>query len=208
MLEANKQIDPKGSTKSKLLEVERKYKSSKKEWEDFILLCRSMNPTQEKLVGGPDTYYINNENTVLRWRAGSDVSELTIKSRYKLSSSLVRREVEINLADNNPKTIIKLIDLMGFRKLFRIRKTCHIFLFDYEGSSMCVVIYKVENKNQKDNYFIELEPEKGLPVEEAKKFIREWEKKLGLKTFKRLNETLYEIYSGNTTKLVEINGVP
>ena len=188
---------------SKSIEIERKYSCSKEQWNSFIDLCRSKNPSNEVVVEGPDTYF-KKDDLVVRWRYSEDLSELTIKSRYSKSSTIVREESEIVISeDNQPKMVLLFLKRLGFKKLFRIKKYCHIFWFNTPDGEICAVIYRVVSKNRRDRYFIELEAEKGLSVSVSKNMIRKWEKELNLPVHRRVNESLYEIYSGEITKMVD-----
>ena len=188
--------------KSEILEIERKYSSYKGEWGIFIDLVRSKSPHRELEVDGPDTYY-QKDNVILRWRMGPDISELTIKSRYSLSTSLIREESEISLSNNKPRHVMTFLNRLGFKKLFRIRKNCHMFWIKNDIGVACIVIYKVSSRNQEEKYFIEIEAKKGLSIAESKELIRYWEKELNLPTHRRMNQTLFEIYSGQITRLVD-----
>lgn len=200
-----KQTVPGSEVRSRSLEIERKYRSEKSGWKSFVSLCKSKNPYAELEVGGPDTYY-DNGNVVLRWRCSQDVSELTVKSRYSSSSSLIREEEEVYLKsdDNSARGVMRFLRKLGFRKLFRIHKHCHIFWFkDRSGGDISVVIYKVTCRGKKDMYFIEIEAEKGQSVALSKKLIGRWEKKLSLVPSRRVDKTLFEIYSGRRTRMVD-----
>jgi adenylate cyclase class IV len=188
--------------KSHQLEIERKYKSKAEEWNSFVDLCKSLNPVEELYVEGPDTYYDNGKN-VIRWRYSQDLSELTVKARYSTASTLVREELDISMTDTSVRTILRFIKTLGFSKLFRIKKYCHIFWFDDEEGQACVVIYRVTCKNEEDKYFIEIEAPKGISIAQSKDMIRRWEKKLNIQPHKRINESLFEIYSGRVTPLID-----
>lgn len=200
-----KQAVPGSEVRSRSLEIERKYRSEKSGWKSFVSLCKSKKPHAELEVDGPDTYY-DNGSVVLRWRCGEDISELTVKSRYSTSSSLIREEEEVYLKghDNSARGVIRFLKKLGFKKLFRIHKHCHIFWFkDRSGGEISVVIYKVTCRGKKDMYFIEIEAEKGQSVAVSKKLIGRWEKKLSLLPSRRVDKTLFEIYSGRKTKMVD-----
>jgi adenylate cyclase class IV len=184
----------------KFLEIERKYSSKLSEWDLFTSICKRLKPIKRKLVEGFDTYY-KNEDKVLRWRNGSDLAQLTIKSRYNKHSSLVREELEINIDNNTEKEVISFIKGLGFKKLFRIKKTCEIFWFKDKLGEVCIVIYKVLCKKHKDRIFIEIEAEKGISVKNSKKLVKKWEDKFEFLKYRRLHKTLYEIYSGKDTYL-------
>jgi len=184
------------------LEIERKYTANTVDWDDFVKKCKTFKPYRELLVRGPDTYYENGES-IIRWRVSPEINELTTKSRFTTKSSLVREETDLKTPGNNLKTMMKFIDNLGYEKLFRIWKTCHIFWVENEIGKASIVIYKVESKDHPDRNFIEIEAEKGQPIKESKELIRYWEKELGLKKHWRINKTLLEIYSDRETQLLE-----
>lgn len=184
------------------LEIERKYRANWINKEEFIDKCKLNKPYKKLNITGPDTYYENNEY-VLRWRRSKDTNELTIKHRLSESSSLVREEIDLKVPNNHPKTIIKFITSLGFTKLFRIYKECSIFWYKTDKGTVSVVFYTVRKKNDKDRQFIEIEPEKGIPIHQSKSLINEWESKLGLSPGSRLNSPLLEIYSNKNTLLLE-----
>ena len=163
MASVSKNNMPGLDTRSKSLEIERKYRSRKSFWNSFVSLCRSKDPYLELEVDGPDTYY-DNGDVVIRWRLSQDTSELTIKSRYSASNSLIREEEEIALKSkgNSVRGVLRFIRRLGFKKLFRIRKYCHIFWFKNGLGEVSVVIYRVRSRGKKDRYFIEIEAEKGV----------------------------------------------
>ena len=188
--------------KSKYFEIERKYTYSEKNWDSFVKLCHKYKPIKSELLEGPDTYYENSSGEVLRFRISDDLCELTVKSRHSKSSTLIRDEVDLNIKKNSIKTILKFIKSLGFKKLFRIRKTCHLFWFEDKLGTLNVTIYKIPYNGTTHTY-VEIEPEKGLDAEVAKKLINKWEKKLDLAPWRRLNKTLLEIFSNKETKLKE-----
>ena len=185
---------------NKYLEIEYKYKTQRDKWDAFVTKCRIFNPVSELRTGGPDTYYTKGTQT-LRWRYGEDISQLTMKSRMSNWSPLVRTELEINLERQSPRNIISFIHSLGFKKLFRIYKDCHIFWFATEEGKVSVVIYRVIAKNREDAYFIEIEAEKGQSLKTSKGLIRMWQERLGLTSTQRSAETLLEIYSEQRTEL-------
>lgn len=194
----------KEASKFQNLEIERKFKYKGSQWESFVKLCRSLNPVDELEVTGPDTYYANPEKSVfLRWRHSQDLNELTIKERHSSSSTLIRKELDLDVTKNHPKTLLSFIKSLGFSKLFRIRKTCHIFWVEDTQGVVSIVIYKVVCKGRKDRVFVEIEPDKGLSIANAKFLIRKYEKLLFLAPHQRINNSLLELYSGENTPLVD-----
>jgi adenylate cyclase class IV len=193
---------PSSNVQNKSLEIERKYSLDPPKWDQFIKQMKDFHPDKEKIAEGPDTYYQNGD-VVLRWRNGTDLSQLTIKSRYSLRSSIVREEIEVDLSENTARMTIGFIKSLGFKKLFRIHKKCHIFWITNPIGEACIVAYKVACKGRKERYFIEIEAQKGMSVYDSKKLIDFWEKRLKIAIPRRLNETLFEIYSGQTTRLID-----
>lgn len=190
---------------SKSIEVESKYSTSLKEWDSFVLKCKSQKPYKEAITFGQDTYY-KKDDLVVRWRQSTNLIELTIKSRFSKKSTTVREESEITLSRNNlTGDILLFLKRLGLKKLFKIKKSCHIFWFNDKHGEICAVVYKVEHRGAEDKYFIELEAEKSLPISISKNMIKRWERKLGLSPDKIVNNSLYEIYSGEMTKMVEVD---
>lgn len=186
--------------KNKPIEVERKYRARGRDWAPFVALCRSKSPGRELETMGPDTYFLRGD-TAIRWRVGKDISQLTIKERLSKVSSLVRNEYEIDLAFPSPRAVIAFIKALGFEKLFRIRKQCHIFWYHSEQGNVCVVIYRVSCRGFKDRYFIEIEAEKGQDEKASRHLVKQWEKALGLSPDRRISRTLFEIYSKRVTAM-------
>jgi adenylate cyclase class IV len=185
---------------TKFLEIERKYKANTVDWDSFVKKCKKLKPYKELITSGPDTYY-ERGNFVIRWRCGEDSNELTIKSRFAKKSSLLRKEVDLKIPFNSPKTVINFIEGIGYKKIFRIYKYCNVFWFQDDIGKVSVVIYKVKSKKHPDRFFIEIEAEKGQSIKTSKKLIKKWEEKLGLKKSWRINKTLLEIYSDKKTKI-------
>lgn len=183
-------------------EIEQKYKADGIDWDKFVKKVCSFGPFKQLKIKGPDTYYALNNQT-LRWRAGKDKSEFTVKTRYSEKSTLVREEIDLNIQSNSVKTVVRFIRALGAKKLFRIYKDCHIFWFERKEGCVSIVIYDVSCKGKKKKRFIEIEAEKGQDYKKSQKLVRAWEKRLGLKPRKRINKSLYEIYSGKKNLRIE-----
>lgn len=204
MIQATSKI---GST----LEIEYKYLAGGIERSNFVNLCNKLKPDKKLAVRGPDVYFKNSEGRVLRWRIGPDSDWLTIKSRASETSSLVRREseLEISAIDGkrpSKKEIYRFIHDLGFKeKLFRIDKDCDIFWYESKKGEVCVVYYTVYNKDRTPRHFIEIEAEKGqdMTIEEAISLVVYWEDQLGLNPKTRRNTTLLEIYSNELTQMLK-----
>lgn len=185
-------------------EVEYKYQPKNLKRHVFLARCRALSPRQRLVVSGPDTYYGSRSGHILRWRHSADKDELTTKYRTDPRNSLVRRETDIDVSGNSVKTIIRHIQSIGFKKLFRIYKDCHIFWYRDRRGAVSVVYYTVRSKNQPDSDFVEIEVEKNqyMSIDDAKDLVVQWEKALGLSPQHRINKTLYEIYSGRKTPVL------
>jgi len=182
------------------VEIEQKYKADHMNWDKFVQLVCSMGPVKQLRILGPDTYYLLGKE-VLRWRFSKEKSELTVKNRCSSKSTFVRKEVDLNIEENSPKTIIAFLKVLKCKKLFRIYKDCHIFWFDRKEGKVSIVIYDVKCKGKKRKRFIEIEADKGQNYDASKKLVRIWEKRLKLKIWQRINRSLYEIYSGKIMRV-------
>lgn len=186
---------------TRFMEIERKYTANTVDWDVFVKKCKKMKPYKELIVSGPDTYYENGDS-IVRWRYSEDLSELTTKSRFTKKSPLLREEVDLKIPSNDAKTVIRFLDSLGYEKLFRVNKTCHIFWFETIHGKVSVVIYKVVSKDHPDKFFIEIEADKGQSIKKSKELVRYWEDRLELKKHWRINKTLLELYSDRETQLI------
>jgi adenylate cyclase class IV len=153
-------------------------------------------------ISGPDRYYENGKD-VLRWRQSEDLAELTIKRRASKKETFVREEIDLKIEKQPHEDVENFIGLLGFKHSFTIKKDCHIFWFSDTNGDVCVCAYKVHSDNKPPLYVIEIEAPKGLAVFLSKKMVSKWEKVVGISSKKRVNKSLYEIYSGKKNKLAE-----
>lgn len=184
------------STKTLYLEIEQKYKADHINYNNFVLLLKSFKPYKELEIAGPDTYYhINGE--VFRWRHSIEKDEFTIKNRISEKNLFVRKEIDLDIQNNSVRTIINFLKVLRAQKIFRIRKHCHIFWLEENNIKVSVVFYTVSCQGFKKRNFVEIESEKGQEYSKSKQAVRFWEKRLGLNLNHRINNSLYELYSGN-----------
>lgn len=176
------------------VEIERKYKADNISTESFIKKLHGLNPYKYLQVFGPDTYYEKGDD-VLRWRFNVDKSEFTIKKRHSSRNTFVRDEIDLCIQGNSPKTILKFIKALGYKKVFRLYKNCQIFWFSSDIGNVSIVIYEVTSRNNISRKFIEIEAEKGQNYKVSKQLVNQWEKLLNLKVSQRIGKSLYEIYS-------------
>lgn len=185
-------------------EVENKYQPNCTQ-QIFLKRCRALKPIKYlHTTFGIDKYYRSANGVVLRWRKSEDKSEFTIKYRKNEKNTTVRLEVDLDISNNSSKTIKNFIKLCGFKFVFRIIKNCHIFWFHTSRGIVSVTYYNVIDANRASKSYIEIEAEKNqnLSVDEAKKLILYWEKKLNLQNAKKVNRSVYEIYSNDVTPLL------
>lgn len=189
------------------IEIEYKYEADHIDWTQFVDFVKSLNPARELKVAGPDHYYVN-DDYVIRHRYNAKLNELTVKTRKHKRITTVRGEINLTLPNKlNPKLVNLFLNAIGFKKEFEVNKSCHIFWFDGpHESKVSVVIYDVslDGSLNKDRY-IEIEVEDAETIKDAKDELKRWGKILKdgvmLMDSKRINESLYEIYSGKKYRM-------
>lgn len=182
------------------LEIEQKYNAQEIDWDDFVSIMKAFKPYKQLHVAGQDTYYQCGK-IILRWRQGKDKNEVTIKKRKSKKSAFVRVEIDWDLSGNSDETIKKGLKAMGYKKLFSITKVCAIFWFKKRNGKVSIVLYDVFSSGFPKRRFLEIEADKGQDHKASKKLVRSWEKALGLTKKQRVNESLYELYSGRKTPM-------
>lgn len=190
-------------------EIEAKLPADGVDIEKFKTFCREFSPDQFKFIDSPDFYYRQNKN-VVRHRVNSETShELTVKRRKSDSSTLDRLEIDLKFADSTyASDVTAFLKATGFELEFSLRKEAHIFWFTKGSTHISVVIYDVFCEGFRTRRFIEVEAEKGsdVTVAQAKQRVKQW---VGCiqEEFEDaqdpINQSLYEIYSGNTYQSVE-----
>lgn len=151
-------------------------------------------------AGGYDYYYSNKEGRAPRHRIGSTTNELTVKARLTDKSITVRKEVNIPLAaDATPFDVLAFFELIGFKRVLPIYKTCDIFFIKDGKASVDVVWYKVTHAHKAPDFYVEVEIG-GLNTRKSKKLLKRWKKVMfdlyGLTDNDISPDSLYEIYSG------------
>jgi len=159
------------------------------------LLKATQNYHGRTYVQGNDYYFKNKNKDLIRFRDGEGHKELTVKRKINKSIS-VRDEVNITLdPDTDLDSVSKFLKLSGFELDRTIYKSAHIFyLRDH------IVSYYFAKSNNKFKELLEIEIQEGTysNTKQAKKRLLQLEKhyaKLGCEKSKRVNKSLYEIYS-------------
>lgn len=183
-------------------ELEFKYKADEVVLKNFIELINSLGPKRAKDVSSWDTYYTQdgNKEEFQRFR-DSDTPELTKKRKVKTSNNWERIESDLPLDPTriNESKVAFHVGLDGYKKNFKIYKTCFIYWFDIVN----YVYYIVYDENMKEQgRFIEVEvnKEKVLElggVDKAFDKLKEQEQallKLGISPQNRLKKSLFEMF--------------
>lgn len=190
-------------------EIEAKFAADSVSADVFRAYCNAhLQVIEYKLVEeAPDDYYKSGAN-VVRERHGPH--ELTVKRRKTESSTRDRQEVDLHLDRDKPKDVAAFLEAVGFQKVFRLVKTAHIFWARLSPNLVGTVVwYQVwrADKPQERRVFVEVEAEKGSDVtpDTAKRHVREQVKALQdeFKLAEPLNESLWEIYSGERYQVQE-----
>jgi len=181
-------------------ELEYKYNAESVKLTDFQDLAESLAPIKKIDASSWDIYYTDSkhEERFVRYRE-SDTPELTIKRKTKSTNNWERVEVDLPLnPDKITERIVEtFVSLEGYKKNFKIYKSCFIYWFDNTN----MVYYTVYNENMKEiGRYLEVEVNKEklkeLPVEELKKELGNLEvelEKLGITRKNRMKRSLFEI---------------
>lgn len=183
-------------------EIEFKYDATSVSLNQFNKAVVALKPKRIMTIGGWDHYYSNGKGH-FRHRLDKKRPELTSKRRINKGSVTNRDEINIHLEPGTkPTDMRKLMECAGFPFDFAIFKTSTIHFF----KDVDVCHYTVyDQKRRKIGQFIEIEfmtHIKNKKTSYKMKRIREFEKalsSLGLNPSKRLNKSLFEIYSTATT---------
>ena len=156
-------------------------------------------------AAGFDYYYTTKDGYVLRHRHGANSNELTVKARVSTSSTTVRKETNVKIHKASyPIQIQEFAKELGFGKALPIFKDCDIY-FIQDGKYMVdVVWYRVTCGDAKPRIFLEVEVHEA-PEKASLSILNRW-KSFMLSEFNLtdkdiIQESLYEIYSGNRYRM-------
>jgi adenylate cyclase class IV len=176
-------------------EIEYKYWAKELSKEDFskrIEAVFSKHPEAKFpeviYVVSCDDYYIRNskdEKDFVRFRKGGGRYELTLKRKVK--KNVVRKEINLNVSNNEDSAIVEFLILSGYKKAFQVYKEAWIWCFDD-----CDVSYYTLSDGRS---VVELEAVNYSSVKQGVETINKWEKALGLSDLTREQRSLYEIFT-------------
>lgn len=183
---------------SEFIELEYKYKADNVSLSDFKKTMQELNITKTLDVSSWDSYYTKGSEEFVRFRNSATDPELTIKRKTKNSNNWVRTEVDLALNKNkiNDETVSNFLELLNYKKNFKIYKSCFIFWTD----DVNFVYYIVYNEDMKElGRFIEVEvnKNKASTVEHSISILNDYEKELGslgISAQNRLKKSLFEMY--------------
>lgn len=182
--------------------------------DEFIQRCMKESPSSYKYVEGTDYYYRQGVN-VIRIRSDGEKSQMTVKQRKSTDSTTDRVEVDLDFAqETSLEHVQRFVMATGFKSDVILHKGSHIWNFRYPGFEVCVALYDVEEYEEgklerkgEVRTFLEVEVEKSskISAEDAVKVLENWSSKFesDFPIDGPLNDSLYEIYSGNQYTMEE-----
>lgn len=185
-------------------EIEFKYDASAISDQEIDRVMRKLRPKSRLIVKGWD-YFFENKDHAVRFRDDKKRPELTIKRRLSKKSMADRIECNLPLGDSSSlETIRAWLSLVGdYKHTFSIFKACRIYFFDHVD----IVVYDVFDANKvKVGRFLEIEflEHISTTVKKAMKEVERYEKilmkEIPIGPAKRLNKSLYELYSPKRNK--------
>lgn len=183
-------------------EIEYKYWADSLTKEDFLKRIESaieldrvssessrLGPLLDTLyVVSCDDYYTkssDNGRDFVRFRKGGGRYELTLKRKER--NNVVRKEINLNVSNNDDSAIVEFLTLSGYSKAFQVYKEAWIWNF-----RDCDVSYYTLSDGRS---IIELEAINYNSVTEGVESINKWEKELSLNSTNKEPRSLYEIFT-------------
>ena len=180
-------------------ELEYKYRADDVKLSDFQKLMEEL-PTyiETKEVSSFDIYYTATAEKFIRYRMSKLTPELTIKRKNNTTNNWDRIEVDLPLSpDATETTVEKFVGLLGYKKNFKIYKSCFIYFFD----NFNTVYYTVYNEEMKEvGRFLEIEINKdkveelGDNTTEVLKKVEDTLSIFNITSKNRLKKSLFEMY--------------
>jgi adenylate cyclase class IV len=156
--------------------------------EEVVLKNDSLEPPDTVYVVSCDDYYLRDEDAeqnFIRFRKGGGIYELTLKR--KLKTNVIRKEINLNVTDNEDAAVVEFLTLAGYEKAFQVYKEAWIWHFDN-----CDISYYTLSDGRS---VVELEAVDYSSLEEGVGSINDWEESLGLSELTREARSLYEIFT-------------
>jgi adenylate cyclase class IV len=132
-----------------------------------------------------DDYYTRDTRNFLRYRKGGGTTELTLKEQRL--GNVVRKEINLNMSDNDDSSIVEFLELSGYKKEFSVFKEAWIFHFDN-----CDVSYYTLSDGRS---VVEIEAVNYDTTEEAIVILDKWVDSLSLNDLSREPRSLFEIFT-------------
>lgn len=186
-------------------EFETKYRVDYADLIPFKKKAAQVDPAHSFIyVQGFDHFFVKEGSPFIRVRisdypiadTGKYYIQLTSKQKPEgAKNNILRKEINLQLDDNKPKTIFAFLEMIGYKESFKIWKKCHIYMVNDDT----LVYYSVDDGSGWVSNFIEIELSEIKPITEEDGFqkIGEYEKLLGLSAQRRLKRSLFEMYSPN-----------
>ena len=156
--------------------------------EEVVAGNNSLTTPDTIYVVSCDDYYLrdkDSEQNFVRFRKGGGIYELTLKR--KLKTNVIRKEINLNVTDNEDSAVVEFLTLAGYEKAFQVYKEAWIWHFDN-----CDVSYYTLSDGRS---VVELEAVNYSSLEEGVRSINDWEESLGLSELTREVRSLYEIFT-------------
>lgn len=193
----------------KFKEIEYKYWANGITLDGFIERLERVCPDDETIheplyVVSCDDYYIpltrfapglpvtiESPQNFIRFRKGTGDTpglhryELTLKEKEE--GNVVRKEINLDVSNNNQNTICEFIKFIGYKKIFQVYKEAWIWQFND-----CVISYYTLSDGKS---VIELEAINYKHKQIGLDIIDKWESNLKLSEHDKESNSLFEIYS-------------
>jgi adenylate cyclase class IV len=156
--------------------------------EEVVIGNNNLDTPETIYVVSCDDYYLRDEDdgqNFVRFRKGGGIYELTLKR--KLKTNVIRKEINLNVTDNEDSAVVEFLTLAGYEKAFQVYKEAWIWHFDN-----CDVSYYTLSDGRS---VVELEAVNYSSLEEGVASINDWEESLGLSELTREARSLYEIFT-------------
>lgn len=183
------------------LELEFKYNANEISLIKYKTLMLGLNPLEKLDVSSWDYYYTKEDNKeeFQRFR-DSDTPELTKKVKKVKTNNWERIESDLPL---DPKRVTEErvafhVGLDGYKKNFKIYKTCFLYKFLYINS-VYYIVYNEDLKEQGRFIEIEVNKDKLLEIEKSKlelelRIFEQELTKIGINPKNRLKKSLFEMF--------------
>ena len=188
-----KKTNYKHGVRMEFKEIEYKYWASISKEEFMEKIERAVMRDNHGAIDPPlyvvscDDYYNKmdgDEKDFVRFRKGGGNYELTLKRKER--DNVVRKEINLNVSDNEDSAIVEFLTLSGYSKSFQVYKEAWIWHTDD-----CVLSYYTLSDGRS---VIELEALNPQSVKSGVDTINNWHELLNLGSLEKESRSLYEIF--------------